>query len=330
MRIPFYLFFHILVRMNHMLVRIKWCFILLFLLSCGSVDRGVSSPQKNKKILCTIAQIGDLVKAVGGERVSTQVLVQGELNPHSYELVKGDDEKITQADLIVYQGLGLEHGASVGSMLSAHRNTLAVGEAVRALYPEKILWKGPVPDPHLWMDVSLWKEAVDPITERLIALDPEGEQQYLTRAERLKEQMRLTDLEVEALLYKIPEEKRYLVTSHDAFHYFARRYLAKAGELDWAKRFAAPEGLAPDGQLNPLDLQKIVDHLANYRIQVLFPESNVSKDSIRKIAAAGKELGLSVRICKEALYGDALRGNYLDAMKHNAMTIARHLDGQDE
>jgi len=308
----------------------KWLFILLFLLSCGSVDRGVPSSSKNKKILCTIAQIGDLVEAIGGERVSTRVLVQGELNPHSYELVKGDDEKIAQADLIVYQGLGLEHGASVRGMLSAHRNAFAVGEAVRSLHPEKILWKGSAPDPHLWMDVSLWSEAVDPIAERLIALDPEWASEYKARARALKEQMRLADLEVESLLHTIPVQKRYLVTSHDAFHYFARRYLAEAGESDWTERFAAPEGLAPDGQLNPLDLQKIIDHLAKYRIQVLFPESNVNRDSIRKIATAGKELGFSVRICREALYGDALRGKYLDAMKHNARTIAKHLDGEHE
>ena len=94
---------------------------------------------------------------------------------------------------------------------------------------------------------------------------------------------------------KHPCRKRYLVTSHDAFHYFTRSYLAEPGEANWAKRFAAPEGLAPEGQLNPRDIQKIIDYLRVKKISVLFPESNVSRDSIRKIATAGRELGLEIR-----------------------------------
>jgi manganese/zinc/iron transport system substrate-binding protein len=83
--------------------------------------------------------------------------------------------------------------------------------------------------------------------------------------------------------------------------------------------------LAPDGQLNPVDLQKILAHLQKYHIHILFPESNVSRDSIRKIASAAKHLGFEIHLCKEALYGDSLKGTYLEAMKHNALVIARNL-----
>jgi manganese/zinc/iron transport system substrate-binding protein len=127
-------------------------------------------------------------------------------------------------------------------------------------------------------------------------------------------------------LQEIPSDKRYLVTSHDAFHYFTRSYLADPGQADWAERFAAPEGLAPEGQLNPRDIQAIIDFLRAKKISVLFPESNVSRDSIRKIAVAGRELGLEIRICSEPLYGDAMSGlSYLDMMRHNAETIAKYL-----
>jgi manganese/zinc/iron transport system substrate-binding protein len=301
---------------------------LLILAACQVSKQPVEQTGK-KKVLSTIAQIGDLVAFVGGDRIESQVLVRGELNPHSYELVKGDDEKISQSQILFYNGLGLEHGGSVASMLAQHPNTLAIGDKIRELHPDKILYKGSQVDPHIWMDVSLWADSVDSIADKLASLDPEGADEYKARAAALKEQMQTTHQHLYTTLQAIPSDKRFLVTSHDAFHYFTRAYLADPGESDWGKRFAAPEGLAPDGQLNPLDLQKIIDHLSRYHIEVLFPESNVSRDSIRKIAAAGKQLGLDLRICREALYGDAMKGTYLEAMRHNANAISHCLEGHE-
>lgn len=296
---------------------------------CGGKKFVETSSKGRLKILSTIAQIADLVTEIGGDRVQSQVLVRGELNPHTYELVKGDDEKIQQADLLFYNGLGLEHGASVASMIVSHPNALAVGDAIQQKHPEKILWKGPIQDPHIWMDVSLWNEVVDPITEKLISADPEGTQEYLERAKLLKEKMMASDNEIFAQLQKIVPEKRYLVTSHDAFRYFARRYLANSGEQQWEERFKAPEGLSPDAQLNPTDLQRIITHLHRYRIETLFPESNVSRDSIRKLVDAGNKMGLKLKICKDALYGDSFRGHYLEAMNHNALAISKALQEED-
>lgn len=298
--------------------------IVIFSCGCGRKESKNFIDQR-PKILSTIAQIGNLVEEIGGERIQSLVLVRGELNPHSYELVKGDDEKILTADLVIYNGLGLEHGASVTAMIQDHKNSFAVGDSIAKRFSEKILWKEGVQDPHIWMDISLWKESIDPITEKLIQIDPEGKDVYLSRSQLLKEKMIRTDLQIIQILQKIPSHKRFLVTSHDAFGYFTRRYLAEQGEINWQKRFAAPEGLSPEGQLNPLDLQKIIDHMYSYQIEVLFPESNVSLDSIRKIAIAGKKKGISLRVCSDALYGDSIQGSYLDSMLHNAETIHRFL-----
>ena len=309
----------------------KWKFFLtamaalLFFWGCGSPQQRAPAQDSRIVVLSTIAQIGDLAAYIGGDRIRHQVLVRGELNPHSYELVKGDDEKFQEADVVFYQGLGLEHSASVTAYVKEHPNALAVGDAIFARVPDQILWKDSVVDPHVWMDLALWSEAIDPIAERLSAIDPAGAAGFRARADALKAQMQTVHQQMRKQLQHIPPEKRYLVTSHDAFHYFARSYLAIPEERDWEERFTAPEGLAPDGQLNPIDLKNIVDHLAKYRIEVIFPESNVSRDSIRKIADAGKHLGLRVRICEEVLYGDALQGSYLEAMQHNADVIARGL-----
>jgi manganese/zinc/iron transport system substrate-binding protein len=284
------------------------------------------------KVLTTIEQIGDLTGKIGGERIDLCILIQGELDPHSYEMVKGDDERLHRADLIFYNGLGLEHGASLSTWLQTSKKATALGDQILKQSPEKILRKGDAVDPHLWMDISLWAESIDPITDNLIKADPEGASYYKERALVLKEQMAAAHSEVREILHRVPPEKRYLVTSHDAFQYFTRSYLAQEGEENWRERFEAPEGLAPDGQLSPVDIRRIIDYLKSHGISMLFPESNVSRDSIRKIASAGCEMGLKVRVCEETLYGDAMGGeniDYLDMMRHNAQTIANYLGGSE-
>ncbi len=306
---------------------------VIFALLAMALWAGCSAPKgrwpvstDKLKVLSTTAQIGDLAAAVGGERVEPYVLIRGDLDPHSYEIVKGDNEKLTTADLIFYNGLGLEHGASLSTLLRSSSKAIPIGEKISLAHPDKILKKGEVVDPHIWMDISLWQKGIDPIVEAFSKADPEGALYYQERGERLSNEMASVHDEVQQLLRSIPSEKRYLVTSHDAFHYFTRSYLAEPNELNWADRFAAPEGLAPEGQLNPRDIQKIIDHLRQKKISVLFPESNVSRDSIRKIASAGRELGLEIRICSEPLYGDAMSHlTYIEMMRHNAETIAKYL-----
>lgn len=300
----------------------------LLLVSCaGNRDPWTEGQAGGRlKVLSTTAQVGDLVKVVGGDRVESRVLIEGELDPHSYEIVKGDREKFSGADLIFYNGLGLEHGASLFSFLQNSPKAVAVGEEIRRRAPEKMIARGAVIDPHIWMDISLWKEGIDPIVAALSQADPEGALLYRERGDALAAEMERVHLEIRERLHQIPTEKRYLVTSHDAFHYFTRSYLAEPGESNWEERFAAPEGLAPEGQLNGRDLQKILGFLKEKNITVLFPESNVSRDSIRKIERAGKELGLEVRICREPLYGDAMSGlTYLEMMRHNAKVMAEYL-----
>ncbi|HAB99422.1 MAG TPA: ABC transporter substrate-binding protein [Parachlamydiales bacterium] len=324
----------------------SWCSAIFFLFSiilcvffitgCSQSERvqrfrSWMEPNGKIKILSTITQIGDLVEEIGGDRIDSWVLMHGELDPHSYELVKGDDEKFTKADIVFFNGLGLEHGASLNATLKRHPCGVNLGKWIEKIFPQKILKKNQLTDPHIWMDVSLWKETIDPILENLIAHDPEGKEFYEERAARLKERMDFLHQEMKDCLQKVPSNKRYLVTSHDAFHYFTKTYLADPSDGEaWTERFAAPEGLAPDGQLNPRDIEAIIDYLREKKIAVLFPESNVSRDSIKKIVSAGRELGLHISICSEALYGDAMGAgqnkSYFDSMRHNAEVISRYLE----
>jgi manganese/zinc/iron transport system substrate-binding protein len=328
-----------------MLIRlIKLSFVFLaaaaVFVSCeGRCEQGTPHrqwfvPDGRLKVLSTTAMIHNLVEEIGGDSVDGAVLICGELDPHTYQLVKGDDEKLAFADLIFHNGLGLEHGPSLQYYLVGSNKAVSLGDAVRKAHPDKILYLQNQLDPHIWMDMSLWAQTIDPIVEALGGADPENAERYRERGDALYEEMMALHNRVKEILREIPDSNRFLVTSHDAFNYFAKAYLAtdeERAENNWSHRFEAPEGLAPESQISVSDIRKIIEHLEKNRINVLFAESNVSKDSIRKIVSAGNEKGLKLKIAEEPLYGDAMgaKGSGADTYQmmilHNAKTLRRHL-----
>jgi len=326
-----------------------FCYVIvLFILS------GCSSDQHQKrqahfqqwiqnngkvKVLSTTAIIDDLVKQVGGEHVDAIALIQGELDPHSYQLVKGDDEKLAFGQLIFYNGLGLEHGPSLHTYLLKNPKAIPLGDLIDRQQSDLIIYVHGQKDPHIWMDIALWSKSVPFIVKALSQQDPAHALQYEANGQKLMTEMEKTDRKVKEIMHQVPPDKRYLVTSHDAFNYFARAYLSEEEEIqsgDWEKRFAAPEGLAPESQLSATDIKAIIGHLKRYQIHLIFPESNVSRDSIRKIVQAGKEQGLDVQIACCALYGDAMGqpgsegDSYLKMILYNARTLAEHMDADHE
>lgn len=314
----------------------KLSLLVLLLFIIASCDHQRAQPSRwgqengKLKVLTTIAMINDIVKEVGGDDVDTIALIRGELDPHSYELVKGDDEKFSRADLIFYNGLGLEHGLSLRQNLIGNAKAVPVAEPILQKNPDLILKIDHQYDPHVWMDIALWMYTIDPIVKALSDKDPLHSDSYYARGEILRQKMQITDEKMYNILQAIPPEKRYLVTSHDAFHYFTRHYLAEPGEKNWQNRCRAPEGLAPEAQLSVCDLIAIIDHIENFNISVLFPESNVSKDSLRKIVNAAKEKGFVIRLCKEELYGDSMgnASSYLDMISHNVELIAQEFNDE--
>ncbi len=309
-------------------------FFLVFTLcftGCSTGEhRGWTAGSDATKVLCTTAIVEDMVAAIGGAEIDTCVLIQGALNPHSYELVKGDDEKLQAADLIFYSGLGLEHGPSLAAHLDGNERAVSIGGVITTRQPGALLFVDGQVDPHIWMDVSLWMLGVEGVVDAFSAIDPEHSDLYRERGERYREKLQKLDQTLYDEMREVSESSRYLVTSHDAFNYFSKRYLATEEELatgGWKKRCTAPEGLAPDGQLSTVDIQNVIAHMVHFDVSVLFPESNLSRDSILKIQHAGRKMGLDVHIAQKPLYGDAMGSgeNYASMMTHNVRVIKEAL-----
>lgn len=278
--------------------------------------------------------IHDLVQQIGGGYVDGLALIEGELDPHSYQLVKGDDEKLSFAQIIFSNGLQLEHGPSLSLYLSHSSKAVLLGDLLYSQDPSLIIHVNGQRDPHFWMDISLWTKTVPFIVAALSGQDPSHAEIYERNGQKLQKEMFQAHREVREIMQQVPDDKRYLVTSHDAFNYFTRAYLAEEKEQrtgEWQKRFAAPEGLAPESQLSVTDIKAIIDHLERYHIHLLFPESNVSRDSIKKIVQASQEQGLDVVIACCPLYGDAMGPSgsegdtYLKMIRYDAETLAKHM-----
>lgn len=286
------------------------------------------------KVLSTTAMINDLVQQIGGDSVAALTLIHGELDPHSYQLVKGDDEKLQTADVIFSNGLGLEHGPSLSRYLHESSKAIPLGDRIAHEDPSVVIVHEGQLDPHIWTDMALWSRTIPFIVDALSQQDPKHADSFRANGEALRQQLQAAHQQLRTQLQGIPSERRYLITSHDAFNYFTRAYLAAPTEKDypsWSLRFAAPEGLAPDSQMSSSDIQKILDHLQLVKVHVIFPESNVSRDSIRKIVQAGRENGLDLVIADTALYGDAMGkpgsdgDTYVKMMQHNANTLEKYL-----
>lgn len=270
------------------------------------------------KVLATTAMIGDLVKNVGGEHVDVKILIQGEMDPHTYELMRGDQEKFDHADLVVCNGLGLEHGRSLAEELARNNKVLSLGDNIQENAPDLVIYvdDAGTPDPHMWMNLEIWRQGVVPVQLKLQEMMPAYEVEFATNAIRISEDYLSEHQALVKMMHAIPPQNRYLVTSHDAFHYYAKGYLATEDEQQdgtWKKRVCSPEGLAPDGHIGAVDIKKLINYINKHHVTVMFSEANVSPRSLKKILDSCRQNGIEVEIAKEKIYADSLGAPESDA-----------------
>lgn len=325
-------------RKTKLLLTLFSILLVLFFTACnkGKTNSSIASLEQDKsvKVLCTTGMVQDLVSAIGQNQIRVHTLIKPQVDPHAYELVKGDGEKFAYADLVFYNGLGLEHSPHIYKQLKEHPKSYALGDYIIAKSPNSLLYVDGQMDPHVWMDVSLWEKSIPLIVQALSDFDPDNQALYQERGQELSQQMLRLHQEIYDELQSVPEPQRYLVTCHDAFNYFTKTYLAPQNEQKadlWQKRCKAPEGLAPDSQLSITDIQEVVSHLKHYNIEVVFPESTVSSHSITKIKEASKKLGIPLFVSPYVLYADSLgepgsgQETYLQMIRYNAEVITKCL-----
>jgi manganese/zinc/iron transport system substrate-binding protein len=295
--------------------------VLVISVGCGSKAKGGQGNLNDRKIrvVSTIGMINDAVKAVGGSRVEAISLMGPGVDPHLYRATAGDVQKLERADLILYGGLELEGRMSDVFVKMSGRGTPT--KAVSETVPESELREPPEfhgkPDPHIWFDVILWKRAVTAVRDALIELDPSSRSEYSKNADSYLQSLDELHAFVQSEMRKVPEEQRVLITAHDAFGYFGRRYGVEVLGI---------QGTSTATEAGAGSLRSLASKIAERKIKAIFVESSVPKSTIEALQKAVQARGWKVKIGGQ-LFSDAMgtdgtpEGTYIGMVKHNVNTI---------
>ncbi|MCS6771178.1 MAG: zinc ABC transporter substrate-binding protein [Kiritimatiellae bacterium] len=274
------------------------------------------------RVVATVGMVADLVRQIGGEDVEVTQLIGSGIDPHLYRPTRSDIAALMAAEAVFYCGFKLEGRLAdvLERMARDGRNVIAV---VETLLPERMLVHEGVPDPHAWMDVSLWMEAAGVVERSLSRFDPARAPRYAERAAAYHEQLRELDEYAQEVLSTVPSSARLLVTAHDAFHYFGRAYGFEVVGI---------QGVSTESEAGLERIGKLVDTLVERRVPAVFVETSVSDRNVLALIEGASARGHAVAL-GPALYSDAMgpdgtyEGTYIGMIDHNVTSIARALGG---
>jgi manganese/zinc/iron transport system substrate-binding protein len=255
-----------------------------------------------------------------------QQLMGSGVDPHLYKPTRDDIRDLMSGDLIVSVGLLLEgRMEETISRLSERQRVLVLGSSIppgMLLIDEE--GSGGHPDPHVWMDASLWSRSVPAIVTALSEGQPEYAGEFAARgAALLAELSALHEFGV-ACLQSVPEERRVLVTSHDAFRYFGRAYGVEV---------LGVQGISTESEAGLLRVNELVDLLVSRGVSAVFSETSVSQKNMQALIEGAGSRGWQVVLGGE-LFSDAMgesgtsAGTYAGMLEHNLTTVTRALGGR--
>ena len=290
----------------------------------GGPIEGIGS--RKVQVVTTTNFVTDLVEQVGGDRVDVHGLMGAGVDPHQYKATAGDVGHIADADIVFLVGLHLE--AKMGDVLEKAGRTRPVVAIGEVLDPDDLLEppsalraSGAEHDPHVWFDTDLWSQMPAAVADALAEIDPEHASEYRDRAVQVAADMRELGEVSARRLARIPERQRVLVTSHDAFRYFGRRFDVQVEAI---------QGISTVAEATTDDIERIADLLAERGIKAVFVESSVPRKTIDAVIAAAAQDGADVEVGGE-LYSDAagdagtFEGTYLGMLQHNVDELVEGL-----
>lgn len=270
-----------------------------------------------KSITVTTTFIADMVNELIGDKADIELIIPAGEDPHLYVAKPEDLKKLKDADLVLYHGLHFE-----GKMVDALE---AVGYPITETFDKKDIGQmdedgETIVDPHFWFDIDLYKEAFTNTANKLKELYKNDEKmQDLIDTNCKKYLAKLDDLNTYAVdrLNELPEDKRYLITPHDAFNYFSRKYDISV---------MAPQGVSTDSELSNKDLEDTASFIADKKIKAIFAESTTNPERMQKLADIVKSKGFETKVVGgegQELYSDSLSAKsgeadtYIKMYKHN-------------
>lgn len=303
---------------------------LCCIIGCGTGD---TSKQHKKtgpvSVVCTTNVVKDLVRQVGGDRIVVTAIMDGPgIDPHTYVTTPRDTNALTAADLVVYSGLHLEgqFDESLESLQNRGIPVICVTGDLRAESPSRLIQseEGSA-DPHVWFDPSLWGSCAESVARQLAEHDPDGRETYEANGAAFAQQMAETLEAGRKALAEIPEDRRVLVTAHDAFAYFARAF-------DF--NVEAVQGISTEGEPGLRRINQLIDLLTQKKIAAVFTEQSVSDKNINALiegcAGKGHKLTIGGSLFSDTVGAEGTEQETLSgALMHNISEIAAALGNSE-
>ncbi len=299
--------------------------LILIALVCATFFSCKSDKPTDGKfhIVTTTSMITDLVENIGGDKVVVQGLMGAGVDPHLYKASEGDVSKLFNADMILYSGLHLE-GKLVEvfeKMQKQNVNTIAVSDALdkKDLIGSTLFASNY--DPHIWFDVANWEKITVFVADKLSDAMPENREYFQANAAEYLKKLKILKEEIEAEIATLPEDKRRLVTAHDAFNYFGKAYKFDVVGL---------QGLSTATEAGVQDVQKTASYIIDHKVKAVFIESSVPRRTVEALQAAVNSKNHNV-VIGGTLFSDALgnpgtpEGTYIGMFKFNVHTIVSAL-----
>lgn len=274
----------------------------------------VNYAQEAPKVVATASIMADMAENIGGNLISVESIVPIGGDPHIYEATPRDARLVEGADLILVNGLTFE--GWINELIENSGSQAPVITITDGISPIQSAVYENASDPHAWMDPILGKQYAKNILESLVELAPEFKAEFQFNYDAYISQ--LDDLHEYCVsrIAEIPEHQRILVTSHDAFQYFGRRY---------GLQLEAILGTSTDAEAQTSDIQRVSRIIEESQIPAVFIESTINPKLLQQIA---DDHGV---VIGGQLYSDSLSDHegpastYIDMVKHNADTIVNAL-----
>jgi len=274
-------------------------------------------------VVVTIGMLGDAVSEIMGDSGNVTVLMGPGTDPHLYTPTRDDVVALKEADIIVYNGHHLE-GRMTDQLKSLARQKPVIAVAELLPRDQLVTAEGDEVDPHIWTNVRMWAHVIEITATKLSETVPELSEQYLDRGRAYQDRLKaLHEYGVE-IVATVPEDKRVLVSAHDAFEYFGREY---------GFEVLAIQGLSTEAEAGLGDIRELVNTISERKIPAVFFESSVPKKSIDALIEGSQAKGHDVAIGGE-LFSDAMgpkgtyEGTYIGMMDHNLTSVVRALGGE--
>ena len=277
--------------------------------ACGGDD---ASGRSNDavQVVTTTTVLADMARNVGGADVEVRSVLKANVDAHDFEPTPADIDAIARADIIVKNGLGLEHWFDETIASASPRGRIVDASTGVAVHGD---------DPHIWQDPQKAVIMATNVATALEAAAPEAAPAFDQNLARYRAELRQLDAEVAAQIGTLTNRK--LVTNHDAFGYYADRYgLEVVG--------AVIPSFDSQAELSPGDINDLVAKIKAEGVKAVFAERSLPP---KTAAAIAREAGVRVVEGDDALYGDSLGpagsdgDTYLKMIEHNTRVIVENL-----